>query len=115
MLHYKTHVSKNSLFNTPPVASIYVMRYVLEWVKANGGLTAMTDLAAQRAKIVYEAVDRSNGYYTGTVTPSDRSNMNVNFRLATPELDAKFIDGAKAHKLMYIKGYRTVGGIRASM
>jgi phosphoserine aminotransferase len=115
MLSYKTHVSKDSLFNTPPVFPIYMVGLVMKWAKAQGGLEAIEKVNEAKAKIVYDAIDGSGGYYRGTVEPASRSIMNLTFRLASEELEEKFIGEAKKKQLIGLKGHRDVGGCRASM
>jgi phosphoserine aminotransferase len=115
MLSYKTHMSKDSLFNTPPVFPIYVVGLVMKWLKQQGGLEAIEKVNDAKAALVYGAIDGSNGFYRGTVEPASRSLMNLTFRLATEELEGKFIDEAKKKQLIGLKGHRDVGGCRASM
>lgn len=115
MLSYKTHMSKDSLFNTPPVFPIYVVGLVMKWLKAQGGLEAVEKVNEAKAKAVYDAIDGSGGFYRGTVDKDSRSVMNVTFRLATEELEAKFVSEAKEKELVGLKGHRDVGGCRASM
>jgi phosphoserine aminotransferase len=115
MLSYKTHVSKDSMFNTPPVFPIYIVGLVMKWLKAQGGLEAMEKINGAKAALVYGAIDGSGGFYRGTVEPASRSMMNLTFRLATEELEEKFIGEAKKQQLIGLKGHRDVGGCRASM
>jgi phosphoserine aminotransferase len=115
MLTYKTHISKNSLYNTPPVFPIYMINLVLKWVKAQGGLDAVERINRQKAGMIYAAMDESDGYYRGTAEKSGRSIMNLTMRMADEGLEKKFIAEAKAAGLHGLKGHRSVGGIRASM
>jgi phosphoserine aminotransferase len=115
MLSYKTHLGKDSLFNTPPVFPIYIVGLVMKWVKAKGGLEAIEKNNNEKAGLVYQAIDSSGGFYRGTVQPESRSIMNLTFRLATEELEQKFLDEAKKNQLIGLKGHRDVGGCRASM
>ncbi|RGY96562.1 3-phosphoserine/phosphohydroxythreonine transaminase [Clostridium sp. AM58-1XD] len=114
MLRYKTHVEANSLFNTPPTYGIYICGKVFKWLKKRGGLQAMKDYNEKKAAILYDYLDQSQ-MFTGTVEKKDRSLMNVPFVTGNPELDAMFIKEAKAIGLENLKGYRTVGGMRASI
>ena len=114
MLRYKTHVEANSLFNTPPTYGIYICGKVFKWLKKRGGLQAMKEYNEKKAKILYDYLDQSQ-MFTGTVEKKDRSLMNVPFVTGKPELDAMFIKEAKAIGLENLKGYRTVGGMRASI
>jgi len=115
MLTYKTHIDKNSLFNTPPVFPIYMIKLVMEWVKDQGGLEAVERTNRQKADMVYAAMDESDGYYRGTAEKDSRSMMNLTLRMADEHLEKKFIAEAKAIGLHGLKGHRSVGGIRASM
>jgi phosphoserine aminotransferase len=114
-LSYKTHAPKNSLYNTPPVFTIWAFGLVMEWVKNNGGLEGMAVRAEKKAGILYGAMDESNGFYRCPVDPAVRSNMNVVWRLPTEELEAKFIAEAKGLGMVGLKGHRDVGGCRASI
>lgn len=112
MLDYRVHASK--LFNTPPVFAVYMVEKVLRWVKDMGGLTEMAVRNDQKARLVYDRMDRSS-FYRGTARTDSRSNMNVTFRLPDESLEAAFIAGAKQQGLVGLKGHRSVGGIRASI
>ncbi len=114
-LSYKVHAEENSLYNTPPVFSIYMMKLTMEWVKSSGGLAGMQSLAEARAKALYGAMDASGGYYRCPVDPGCRSNMNIVWRLPTEELEDKFIKEAKKAGFVGLKGHRSVGGCRASV
>jgi phosphoserine aminotransferase len=115
MLKYKTHVEKDSLYNTSPVFSIYLCELVLEHLKDLGGVAAMEKQNRKKAKLVYDVIDNSNGFYKGVAQPESRSLMNVTFNLATPELEAKCVEEAKKQGLIGLKGHRDVGGMRASL
>ncbi len=114
MMSYKVFAANDSMFNTPPCFSIYVLNLVLRWLKKNGGLEAMGKVNDAKQKTLYSTIDGSSGYYTGPVDLDARSWMNVVFRLPSVELEEKFIKDAKAAGIVQIKGYRTVGGIRFS-
>ena len=115
MLRYETFYKKNSLYNTPPEWSIYMVGKVVRWIKEQGGLSVMAERNARKAKILYDAIDNSDGFYVGHAEPSSRSFMNVTFRLPTEELEKKFAAEAAEHKLIGVKGHRSVGGMRASI
>lgn len=116
MLSYNTHVSKESMFNTPPVLPVFVINETLKWIKNDGGLTAVEDRNNHKAKLIYDMIDENPSFYKGTVTnPEDRSIMNVTFNLPTEELEAQFVKEATAKNLDGLKGHRSVGGIRASI
>ncbi len=116
MLDYRTHIEKNSLFNTPPVFPIYVSMLTMRWIKANGGLEAMAKHAAERARLLYHEID-VNPLFRGTAKAEDRSLMNATFLLAKgrEELQDDFLNACKAAGIAGIKGHRSVGGFRASM
>ena len=115
MLDYNTHVKDKSLYNTPAVFAIYVMRLVTQWLIEQGGLEAIGRANAAKAKVLYDAIDASGGFYRPHATQDSRSNMNVTFRLPYEGLEETFVVEAKANKLDGLKGHRSVGGIRASI
>lgn len=114
MLKYSTHAEKDSMFNTPPCFSIYVVGEVLKWLKKQGGVEAIEKINVEKAGLLYEAID-STDYYRGHAEKDSRSLMNVSFNLPTPELEAKFIAEAAAVGLNGLKGHRSIGGCRASI
>lgn len=114
MFNYQIHADNNSLYNTPPTYSIYVLKLVLEWIQEKGGVAAIQKINEQKAKILYDFLDGSK-LFKGTVAPEDRSLMNVPFVTGDAELDAKFVKEAKAAGFVNLKGHRTVGGMRASI
>jgi phosphoserine aminotransferase len=114
-LRYATHAQKNSLYNTPPVFSIWVTGKVLRWIVDAGGLKAMTAAAERRAGAVYEAIDGSGGWYESPVDRASRSLTNVVFRLPNGDLEARFLAEAAEHDFVGLKGHRSVGGCRASL
>jgi len=114
-LGYKSHVPDKSMYNTPAVFAIYMMKLNLEWVKSVGGLAEMDKRAARRSATVYEAIDGSGGWYRSPVDKASRSRMNVVFRLPSEELEEKFVAEAGKAEMSGLKGHRSVGGIRASM
>ncbi len=115
MLRYATHSSKNSLYNTPPSFSIYMVRNVLRWVMDNGGLAGMETRNRAKAERLYKVFEASGGFYRSPVEVASRSYMNVVFRLPTEELEAQFVKEGKANKMFGLKGHRSVGGCRASI
>jgi phosphoserine aminotransferase len=115
MLAYETHIKNNSLYNTPPAFAIYIIKLVLEWMKDQGGLSAIELMNKAKADLLYSAIDGSQSFYRGTVRPDSRSWMNVTLRLASEELENEFINMAKKEGLHGLKGHRSVGGIRVSM
>jgi len=114
MLQYRTYVKDRSLHNTPPTFAIYMVGLVLKWIRACGGLGAMADRNASKAKILYDFLDQSE-LFVGSVDRDSRSLMNVCFRCPTEELDAKFVREAAAKGLDGLKGHRSAGGMRASL
>lgn len=115
MLDYRTHVEKVSMFNTPPVVPIYCALETLRWIKANGGVQEMDRRAIERARIVYDEIDR-NKLFRGTVAEDSRSLMNICFVMNDEykELEKPFFDFATSKGMVGIKGHRSVGGFRAS-
>jgi phosphoserine aminotransferase len=115
MLSYKIHAANNSLFNTPPCFSIYMLDLTLDWIKKMGGLEGMRKVNEEKARILYDAIDASGGYFNCPVDKDARSKMNVVFRLKSEELEEKFVKDAKAAGIIGVKGHRSVGGIRFSI
>ena len=116
MLDYRTHIEGASMFNTPPVFSIFVMTETLKWVKAQGGVAAMYELNKKKAGMLYDEIDR-NSLFVGTAAKEDRSLMNVCFVMAPghEDLQDEFLAFAKEKGMVGIKGHRSVGGFRASI
>ncbi len=114
-LNYKIHADKDSLYNTPPSYSIYIMGLVYKWLLKNGGLDAMYQRNVEKAGWLYDYIDSSDGFYRGTAAKEDRSLMNVTFRLPNEELEKKLIAEAAEKGFSGLKGHRSVGGLRASI
>jgi phosphoserine aminotransferase len=114
MLQYSVHAENKSMYNTPPVFAIYVMRLVLAWLLKAGGLEAIEKVNIRKADKLYAAIDRT-GFYRGHASPDSRSRMNVTFRLPSEELEKTFVKEATAAGLDGLKGHRSVGGLRASI
>ena len=114
-LSYKTHAAKDSLYNTPPVFAIYMMKLTIDWVISEGGLAEMEKRALARSGVLYDTIDSSDGWYRCPVDKASRSRMNVCFRMPTEELETKFIAEALEANFSGLKGHRSVGGCRASM
>ncbi len=115
MMQYRTHVKENSLFNTPPCFAIYISKLVLDWLKENGGISAMERTNNEKAKLLYDLIDGSGGFYKGHAEKDSRSKMNITFRLPTEELEVKCAKEAIENRLIGLKGHRSVGGMRASI
>jgi phosphoserine aminotransferase len=117
LLSYKTHVENNSLYNTPPCLAIYACLQTLIWLKNLGGLPAIHKLNLEKAKMLYDEIER-NKYFIPTVADAeDRSIMNVTFVMKEEykDLEPKFQEFASSRGLIGIKGHRSVGGFRASI
>ena len=106
--------AKDSMLNTPPTFSIYLLGLILHWIEDTGGLAAMGERNAAKAQRLYGAIDASD-FYANPVETRSRSRMNIPFTLADPALDADFLAGAEAAGLTNLKGHRSVGGMRASI
>lgn len=116
MLDYRLMAENKSLYNTPPVFSIYIVGLVAKWILNDvGGLEEMKKRNAEKATLIYDAIDASGGYYRGHAQTGSRSTMNITFRMPNEELEARFVQEAKASKLDGLKGHRSVGGLRASI
>ena len=115
MLRYKTHVDKESMYNTPPSINIFGVKETLKWVKAMGGVEAMEKLAIERADMLYAELERSK-VFRPVVKEGSRSRMNIPFLLREgyESLEKEFLDFAKTKNLVGLKGHRSVGGFRAS-
>ena len=114
-LNYSIHAAKNSLYNTPPVFSIYALKLVLEHVKGLGGIEKAEELSLTGSSLIYEVIDSSNGFYKCKVDGPKRSRMNLIFTLATEALEQRFLAEAAAAGMLGLKGHRSVGGCRASL
>ena len=114
MLDYTTHISKESMFNTPPVFPIYVSMLTLQWLKDLGGVEKIEKMNQAKADLLYGEIDR-NPLFEGTAAKEDRSNMNVCFLLTDSSKEETFSNMWNAEGINGIKGHRSVGGYRASM
>ncbi len=124
MLDYRVQVKNHSCYNTPPVFGVYVVKLVTQWLLDTfGTLDAVDQYNQQKASRLYEAIDRSRGFYAGHAAADCRSRMNVTFRLQAPAgseasdetLEERFVREAAERGLCELKGHRSVGGIRASI
>jgi len=112
---FKDQAENKSMINTPPTFGIYILLEIFRWLEAQGGLAAMEKRNATKAGLIYDVIDNSNGFYKGTVSVKEqRSHMNLTYRLPSEELTEEFIKTASKNGMVGLKGYRTVGGIRAS-
>ena len=116
MLDYRTHVDGGSMFNTPPVFPIFVMKETLKWLKGIGGVEAINKINVEKARLLYDEIDR-NSLFVGTAAREDRSIMNICFVMAPGHeaLQDEFLEFAKGKGMVGIKGHRSVGGFRASI
>jgi phosphoserine aminotransferase len=115
-LSYQTHAKADSMWNTPPTFSVYVLDLVAEWLEESvGGLAKMHALNQAKASLLYDVVDRYPEFYLGHARKPDRSLMNVTFRFAKPELEKEFLAQARQRDMDGLAGHRSVGGIRASI
>jgi len=117
MLKYSTHADKDSLYNTPPTFGIYIFSLILKWIKDKGGIEAIAKLNEEKAKVLYDAIDNSNGFYVGHATEDSRSLMNVSFNIKdkNAELEAELVKRATERGMIGLKGHRSIGGLRASI
>ena len=115
MVDYRNHIANQSMFNTPPVFAIYVVRETLRWLKSIGGVPAIQKLNEEKAALLYEEIDR-NPLFEGTAVKEDRSLMNICFVMIEKyaDLAPQFLEFAKSKGMVGIKGHRLVGGFRAS-
>jgi len=116
IFNFKKHAEAKSCLNTPPTFGIYILMETLRWIESEGGIAAIEARNEAKAKLIYDAIDGLSAFYKGTVTDiPNRSRMNITFRLPSEELTDQFIKEADKLKMVALKGYRTVGGIRASV
>ncbi|HVP07800.1 MAG TPA: 3-phosphoserine/phosphohydroxythreonine transaminase [Candidatus Acidoferrum sp.] len=115
MFNYNTHAKNVSLYNTPPVFGVYMVRLVLEWIKKQGGLTAVEKVNRAKQERIYQLMDLYPDFYRGTVEKDSRSWMNLTLRLPSEDLEKKFLSEAKGNGFIGLKGHRDVGGIRVSL
>ncbi|MFP6598751.1 MAG: 3-phosphoserine/phosphohydroxythreonine transaminase, partial [Candidatus Hydrogenedentota bacterium] len=114
IFRYQTHIDNDSMFNTPPCFSVYLLMLVTRWLKAQGGIEGIEKINIAKAGKLYEAIDATD-FYTGAAHVDHRSLMNVTFNLPTEDLEAQFAKEADAANLKGLKGHRSVGGLRASI
>ncbi len=116
LLQYRTYMKDHSLYNTPPTFAIYVLGLVMEWIAAEGGISAIEKRNEAKAKLLYDTIDAS-GYYSCPVEKASRSRMNVVFRIASGNeaIEKKFAEEAAKAGLVGTPGHRSVGGMRVSL
>ena len=111
---YKVVSDNQSMYNTPPTYAIYIAGLTFKWLKKQGGILAVEQRNIAKANLLYNFIDASS-FYSNRVDKDCRSRMNVPFFLADEALNERFLSGAKAHALLQLKGYKTLGGMRASL
>ncbi len=114
ILDYRQHIEAGSLLNTPPVFAIYVCLLTLRWLKKNGGVAAMERINEEKSRLLYDTIE-SLPLFRATVAREDRSKMNVVWVAHEPEIEKEFLALCEQEGMVGIKGYRTVGGFRASL
>ena len=114
MMSYQNYAANDSLYNTPPVFAIYMVNKTLHWIKRQGGVSAIAARNKEKAQLIYDVIDQSNGFYRGHAEPASRSLMNITFNLPTAELEKDFIAEGKKRCFVGIGGHRLVGGCRVS-
>jgi phosphoserine aminotransferase len=116
MLDYRRHAEMRSVYNTPPVFTIFVTMLVTRWLRARpGGLAGVAHCNQAKAQRLYDAIDRSGGFYTSPAPANDRSRMNVTFRVPDRRLEERFLSEAAKAGLYGLQGHRSRGGLRASL
>lgn len=113
--NYRAHINKQGMHNTPATYPIYIAGLVFRWLLAQGGVAQIEALNALKASRLYEAIDGSGGFYINNIRPAARSKMNVVFGTQSSELDRRFVQEADAAGLKLLQGYKSVGGMRASI
>lgn len=114
IMRYETFAKEKSLYNTPPVHSIYVMNLVLKWVIKQGGVAALEKRNAYKANMLYQTINTSGGFYKGIVNSADRSHMNITWKMSSEELEKQFVKESGLSGFEGLAGHRSVGGLRAS-
>lgn len=114
IMNYQTTIEKDSMYNTPPCYTIYMLGLVLKWLDSQGGVEGMEKIKSAKAKLLYDVLDESK-MFKGCAEAEARSDMNVTFRTGNEELDAKFVKEATDNGFVNLKGHRKVGGMRASI
>jgi phosphoserine aminotransferase len=114
MMDYQTHINKSSLYNTPPVFSVYVSLLNMRWLKSSGGIKKLEEINNKKATILYSEID-INPFFKGHAKEEDRSAMNVTFNLVNDDFKETFDSMLKDAGIIGINGHRSVGGYRASM
>ena len=117
MLQYRTYADNNSLYNTPPTFGIYIINLIMKWIKEKGGIEAINKLNIEKANLLYDTIDNSNGFYIGHAQKDSRSLMNVSFNIKDKDsaLESKLVEETIKAGMIGLKGHRSIGGLRASI
>lgn len=115
MYQYKINADKDSIYNTPPVFSVYVLGLMCKWVEKQGGIKELENRNIVKSKLIYDIIDNSTFYKGTVINKEDRSPMNVTFTLPNDELTTKFLEEAKSEGMINLKGHKAAGGLRASL
>jgi phosphoserine aminotransferase len=117
LLQYRTHIKEKSLYHTPPTFAVYIVGLVLEWIESEGGIPGIEKRNEVKAKLLYDTIESSGGFYSCPVEKGSRSKMNVVFRVAGGDdsIEKTFATEAAAAGLMGTPGHRSVGGMRVSL
>ena len=115
VFNYRSHLNRDGMYNTPSTYAIYMSGLVFRWLLTQGGVKKIEAVNNIKAQTLYDAIDGSGGFYVNRIRPDARSKMNVVFQTASTELDRRFVLEAELQGLCLLKGYKTVGGMRASI
>ena len=115
VFNYRSHINRDGMYNTPSTYAIYMSGLVFRWLLTQGGVKKIEAINNIKAQTLYDAIDGSGGFYVNRIRPDARSKMNVVFQTASAELDRRFVLEAELQGLSLLKGYKTVGGMRASI
>ncbi|MEC0231609.1 3-phosphoserine/phosphohydroxythreonine transaminase [Paenibacillus alba] len=114
IMRYETFAKHQSLYNTPPVHAIYMMNLVLKWALQQGGVASLELQNKHKAKLIYDIIDGSSGFYKGLIAHKDRSDMNITWRMSNEQIEKAFIQESLENGFEGLAGHRSVGGMRAS-
>jgi phosphoserine aminotransferase len=117
LLQYRTHIKEKSLYHTPPTFAVYIVGLVLEWIESEGGVSGIEKRNEAKARLLYDTIESSGGFYSCPVEKASRSRMNVVFRVAGGDeaIEKTFATNAAAAGLVGTPGHRSVGGMRVSL
>ena len=113
--NYRSHINRQGMYNTPATYPIYISGLVFRWLQSQGGVEHMETINTLKAKTLYAAIDNSGGFYRNRVAPAARSRMNVIFTTGSKELDELFAQESTTRGLRLLRGYKSMGGMRASI